>query len=92
MHQLMKYEPCRPLRPELHLPLDARVFLALRNSKMGSVKAIEKHLFESPYRLEYRIHQEIQDTLRDLVNEMNARPKCGYRISSRIELNLLLWV
>jgi len=37
MHQLMKYEPCRALWGQLHLPLDRRVFLALASTQTDSL-------------------------------------------------------
>lgn len=91
MHQLMKYEPCRALWPVLHLPLDARVFTALSRLHSKSLAPVEPLFTDSPYKLPYEAHQDIQAALWLLVRELNARPRAEFEISARIELNWL-WV
>jgi hypothetical protein len=91
MHQLMKYEPCRTLWKALHLPLDARVFAALRPLPAASLSSIRSELALSPYTLNYASYLRVQRALLDLVNELNRRPGAEFRMSSRIELNWL-WV
>jgi len=91
MHQLMKYEPCRPLLPVLHLPLDARVFATLSKLHTQSLAPVQNLLSCSPYSLPYEDHIQVQRALLAFVNELNARPKTEFKIHSRIELNWL-WV
>jgi len=89
LHQLMKYEKARPLVPFLHLPLDARVFSKLRRFKSSSLSGVQGFLTGSPYALEYEAHIQIQQALLALVAELNKRPRVGFRLCSRIELNWL---
>lgn len=89
MHQLMKYEPCRPLLPVLHLPLDARVFSALRRLKSPALNSVLSKLTSSPYSLPYTDHKAIQLALLSFMQELNARPKAAFSVGSRIELNWL---
>jgi hypothetical protein len=91
MHQLMKYEPCRPLLPVLHLPLDARVFATLSKLHVKSLAPVQDLLSRSPYSLPYEDHIQVQRALLAFVNELNARPETEFKIHSRIELNWL-WV
>lgn len=91
MHQLMKYEPCRPLLPVLHLPLDARVFATLSKLHAQSLAPIQNLLSCSPYSLPYEDHIQVQRALLAFVNELNARPETEFIIRARIELNWL-WV
>ena len=91
MHQLMKYQSCRPLLQALHLPLDARVFGALKSVSAASLSNIRAELTSSPYVLSYQKYLRIQHALLDLVNELNSRAGAQFRIASRIELNWL-WV
>lgn len=93
MHQLMKYEPCRPLWTHLHLPLDRRILEALRklqrrmNSRaLGRVKSI---LRKPPYSIGYADYIEVQRALTDFITELNSRPRAEIKLRSRIELNLL---
>lgn len=89
MHQLMKYEPCRPLLPVLHLPLDARVFSALSRLKPPALKLVHSKLTSSPYALPYVDHKAIQLALSSFMQELNTRPKAEFTVNSRIELNWL---
>ena len=91
MYQLMKYEPCRSLWPVLHLPLDGRVFAALRQLKSSSLSAVQPLLFRSAYSLSYTEYLEIQRALWNLMHELNARPRAEFKLRSRIELNCL-WI
>lgn len=89
MHQLMKYEQARPLFPYLHLPLDARVFTKLSRIKSQSLESFRELLRRSPYSIPYAHHEEIQIGLLRFIEELNARPRVGFRVVSRIELNFL---
>lgn len=89
MHQLMKYEPARPLFVAFHLPLDSRVFAALRRERSPALADIRDHLSKSLYALEYDAHKQIQDALTRFIDELNRRPGAEFAIRSRIELNLL---
>lgn len=89
MHQLMKYEPCRPLLPALHLPLDARVFAVLSRLKSPALKTVRAQFFASPYSLPYSEHQKIQKALLVFIEELNLRPDAEFTVNSRIELNWL---
>ena len=89
MHQLMKYEECRHLWPSLHLPLDQRVFVALKALKSDSLAGILELLSSSPYELRYSRHLDIQSALLQLINELNDREPMEFQITSRIELNWL---
>jgi hypothetical protein len=89
LHQLTKYEEARPLVPLLHLPLDTRVFTKLRTLKSPALQQYKKQLNQSPYSLDYDVHQKIQSALLELIKELNERPGATYNFSSRIELNWL---
>ena len=91
MYQLMKYDYFRPLWPKLHLPLDRRIFDALRRIESPSLQAIREQLKSSPYRMDYERHLAIQQVLLNFIKEINERPRMQFKIISRIELNLL-WV
>ena len=91
LHQLMKYERCRPLWSKLYLPLDRRVFDALRRLHAPALECVRPHLSERSYALEYDVHLEIQEALLSLIRELNRRPEAEFKFKSRIELNLL-WV
>jgi hypothetical protein len=91
MHQLMKYERCRPLWNSLHLPLDRRVFKALAQMQPASLSDVY-HLFSrSPYNLSYKDYSDIQTALWDYMAELKQRPGTGLHLTSRIELNWL-WI
>jgi hypothetical protein len=92
MHQLMKYEQCRPLWPVLHLPLDSRVFAALRRLKPSSLSEVQDLFSASPYSRRYEKHLNIQRALLRLIREFNDRPNAEFKIHSRVELNCLLWI
>jgi hypothetical protein len=93
MHQLMKYEHCRLLWDELHLPLDKRILVALgrlqRGMKSSALKRIATILRKPPYSLTYREYIDVQHALADFINELNGRTRCQIKLRSRIELNLL---
>lgn len=89
MYQLMKYEPCRPLLPALHLPLDARVFSALRRLNAPALKSVQCSFRSSPYVLSYAQYQNIQSALFEFVKELNLRPQAEFKVKYRIELNWL---
>jgi hypothetical protein len=89
MHQLMKYEPCRPLWPALHLPLDTRVFSALSKLQYKALCSVQSLFAESPYRLTLPAYRRVQRALQALVKELNDRSAVDVRFSSRIELNWL---
>jgi hypothetical protein len=91
MHQLMKYEAVRPLWLTLHLPLDSRVFRALKNLKSPALKAVRKELTKSPYQLSYCEYLRVQQALTSLIEELNRRTDAEFQVKSRIELNWL-WV
>jgi len=91
MHQLMKYDSCRPLLPVLHLPLDSRVFKTLSKVHSQSLTPVRNLLSCSPYSLPYEDHIKVQRALLDFMNELNARPKTEFKIKTRIEMNWL-WV
>ena len=91
MHQLMKYEPCRPLWSVLHLPLDARVFAVLAHLNSPSLTEVQTLFSQSPYLLLYDEHLDIQRALWKLIQELNVRPRAEFKLGSRIELNWL-WI
>ena len=93
MHQLMKYEPCRPLWNHLHLPLDKRILEALwkLHRRMGSraLGRVNQIIRKPPYSIEYADYIDVQRALSDFIKELNARPRAEIKLRSRIELNLL---
>jgi hypothetical protein len=93
MHQLMKYEPCRPLWDHLHLPLDRRILAALGKLKrsVGSLalEEVTEILRNPPYVMSYAEYLQVQHALRNLLTELNRRPGSEVKLKSRIELNLL---
>lgn len=89
MHQLTKYEEARLLVPRLHLPLDARVFGALRRIESTALDTVRRWFGKSPYSLPYDAHIEIQRALLVLVDELNRRQGIERLIGSRIQLNWL---
>jgi hypothetical protein len=91
MHQLMKYDSCRALWEQLHLPLDRRVFSALASIGSPSLAEVQPRFSESPYSLNYQNYRDIQNSLWKFVKELNAWPGVGMHMSSRIQLNWL-WV
>lgn len=89
MYQLMKYEQARALYPMLHLPLDARVFSQLRRIRSQALGSVADLLAKSPYSLNYPSHIKVQNALRALLAELNARPGAEFQVRATIELNLL---
>lgn len=93
-HQLMKYEPCRPLWKELHLPIDGIMIKALYKLNSPSldpkIKVILKKHKKCPYSLSYKKEYiPIQNALRHIIADLNKRPGVECNLKSRIELNLL---
>jgi hypothetical protein len=93
MHQLTKYPWAQPLWPQLHLPLDARVFWAFgKLEEYESIRKISKCISDrSAYALSQQDYRYIEATLWEFVTELNARPGAEVQVQSRIELNYL-WV
>lgn len=95
MHQLMKYEPCRPLWHRLHLPLDRRILKVLlkirRSAESRALKGVEEVLRKPPYSLTHDEYIQVQRALRHLLRELNNRRQSQVKLTSPIELNLL-WV
>jgi len=91
LHQLMKYEKCRPLWNSLHLPLDRRVFKALAQLRPDSLSSVHEFFSQSPYGITYIDYGTIQAALGNYLIELNARPETGMHLTSRIELNWL-WI
>jgi hypothetical protein len=93
LHQLMKYESCRPLWEKLHLPLDRRILVALgrlkRSSKSRALSSVNTILHKPPYSIPYTEYLQVQHALLGLIAELNGRPKAKVKLRSRIELNLL---
>ena len=92
MHQLMKYDRYRPLWCDLHLPLDNGIFGALGRiaGESAAVQAIiECMRGRSVYKIRYEDYMFIQNRLWDFIDELNRRPGMEFRLTSRIELNLL---
>lgn len=89
MHQLMKYEACRPLFPVLHLPLDRRVFEALLRLSSPTLNQVQEKLSCSPYALPYDEHMNIQKALTSFIEELNERQNLEFTLKSRIDLNWL---
>ncbi|MBM4295522.1 MAG: hypothetical protein FJ126_11570 [Deltaproteobacteria bacterium] len=91
MHQLMKYDKFRPLFKKLHLPLDRRVFNALKSLRVSSLTSINTLLKRPPYSINYEEYEIIQKVLWSLIKELNNRIGIEFKVESRIELNLL-WI
>lgn len=93
MHQLMKYQACRHLYQNLHLVLDKRVFdrLCALRTHYRSLQSIIKHIRLNPYKIGYTEYMDVQKQLWPFIDELNRRQGVGYQISSRIELNSVLW-
>jgi len=93
LHQLMKYQPCRPLWNQLHLPLDRRILAALERLKRGTEsQALERVvgiLRKPPYSITHAEYLKVQRALLNLLVELNSRPRSEVKLKSRIELNLL---
>jgi hypothetical protein len=91
MHQLMKYERCRPLWSQLHLALDRRIFDALRCLRSSALCPVREFLYKSPYAISYENYTQIQDCLWELIRELNDCLTPEFKMKSRVELNWL-WV
>ena len=91
MHQLMKYAEFRPLFDQMHLPLDRRVLGRLRSLKSSAAahKVGRRVRGRSLYSISYDDYRFVQDTLSELVAELNGRNAMEFEITSRIKLNLL---
>jgi hypothetical protein len=91
LHQLQKCDAFRPIRPFLHLPLDNRIFRILHPAESDALSKVRPLLRQSPYRMEYSKHIDIQQALLAFLAEMNCRPGAEFQFKARIDLNLL-WV
>jgi hypothetical protein len=90
MHQLMKYEPLRPLWQQLHLPLDARVFQSFAKNKTRVARKINSRIAnKTAYSISPEDYQFIQSTLWEFIAELNKRDGAEFQVGSRIELNYL---
>jgi hypothetical protein len=90
MHQLMKHEHFRPLWPQLHLPLDQRVFDAFRNLNGVAMCDIKNRIGgKTAYTISYDDYLFIQNALLDYIIELNNRRNAQFTVASRIELNYL---
>ena len=89
----MKYERCRPVWPKLHLPLDRVIFgqLTFLKRKTGSaaLAAVDPILRKPPYSITTREYGRVQLALVGLIRELNRRPNAEYKLTSRVELNVL---
>ena len=96
LYQLMKYKRFQSLYRNLHLPLDQRVFEQLRwlwnQQQPQALELVRKFLSgkegTNPYYLSYKEYKQFQKALGCLREECWADRQ---RLSSRIELNALLW-
>lgn len=95
MHQLMKYQNFRPLWCDLHLVLDDIVLGRLsRLRQYKSLAPIRDALNKNPYTIPYPIYSDIQKHLLSFIAELNReleQRNAAYKITSRIELNAMLW-
>ena len=93
LHQLMKFKKCRPLWPQLHLPLDGIVFCEIKALARSSAALADiAYLVDgSPYSLGDADYKSIQDALLKYIDELNRKKTLPYRLTSRIEFNFLLW-
>jgi len=90
MHQLMKYDQFRPLWPQLHLPLDGRIFRAFARIDSPAIRKIREHVgTKTAYMISYSEYELVQDTLWQFIAELNHRPGAEFQVTSRIELNYL---
>ena len=89
MHQLMKYEQFRSIWNQLHLPLDRRIFNALKGLDSPALENVKRYFLASPYMLSYKSHMKIQRALWSLIAELNRRKSAKFQIKSRVELNWL---
>lgn len=91
LHQLQKYDVFRAIRPILHVPLDNRIFRVLHQAESNALSKVRPLFRQSPYRMEYSKHLDIQQALLAFLAEMNCRPGAEFQFKARIDLNLL-WV
>ena len=93
MHQLMKYDKCRYLWKDLHLVFDQGVFKNLHRltNCYNSLKCIDYILQKNAYKITYKDYMTVQNQLWKFIEELNKRQGAEYQISSRIELNPVLW-
>ena len=94
MHQLMKFHKCRPLFEFLHLPLDRRVFNALRSRELSfpTKQDILPIIRKAPYTISYSEYLRIQVALWSVVETINEQRNQTVDLTSRIELNSWMWV
>ena len=95
MYHLMKFEKCRPLFKHQHLPLDRRVFYALRSRNLSfpGKEEIQAIIRKGPYTTEYPEYKKVQKALYSLVKTINERLQLDPTdaLISRVELNCFLW-
>jgi hypothetical protein len=95
MHQLMKFEMCRSFWKLLFLPIDRKVCRFLNKSKdvfSQRVQVIvDKYKNESPYFITEEEYSEIQKSLWIIIDEINKNLNEKYTLTSRIELNCIMW-
>lgn len=93
MHQLMKTERVRVLWPQLHLPLDRRVFgaLASRQVEFDGKANIASILDKPPYSITRDEYEAVQQSMWSLLKRMQADSGGAVQWTSRIELNWL-WI
>ncbi len=93
MHQLMKTEHVRVLWPQLHLPLDRRVFGALANRQVefDGKANIASILDKPPYSITREEYEAVQQSMWSLLKRMQADSSGAVQWTSRIELNWL-WI
>ena len=93
MHQLMKTERIRVLWPQLHLPLDRRVFGALssRQVEFDGKATIADILEKPPYSITRDEYETVQKSMWSLLKRMQAASGDADQWTSRIQLNWL-WI
>jgi hypothetical protein len=99
LHSLMRRKEYQHICRSLHLPLDHGVFDNLRkllkqSEYRGCLKCIDKIIeenYKSPYSIDYETYSEIQLALEKLVKQINIKVGSEYELTSRIELNAILW-
>lgn len=89
LHQLQKYDMFRPIRPSLHLPLDTQMFQVLHQAESDALFNVKPLFRQSPYRMDYSKHLDIQQALLAFLAELNCRHGAEFRFNARIDLNLL---
>ncbi len=91
MYQLVKYEEYRFLWRDLHLVLDGQVFGALRAlaRKSTALAPVNEILKRNPYTIPAEDYKRVQRQLSQFVAELNRERAPEFRLTSRIQLNIL---